>query len=185
MKKLLLIGLLLTAGNVFSQTIQNVPLNGDQEKRVKEINKQVKKQLDNVVGNTLMPVDEKKGRIRSIKDERNAQLSDILTSEQVETVLTKDPIKWDDTLKKIDKDEEARIKAAKKDDEAKQKAAAAQIDAEKSQKLNEVNVQKKDLEAQQSDLKKQMKAIESKQDNIKDQLKALKKKEKAIKEQYK
>ncbi len=164
MKKLFIIGLLLfMAGNVFCQTA----IDKDQQKKVKEIHKQVQKQHDEVVKHPSMSVDEKKNRVYATKNERDSKLADVLSPEQMEAVKAKDPIDWDGTIKKIDKQEKSRLKA------------------ERDQKLKDVDKQNRDLESQQDDIKKQMNDLKRKQKDLDEQQKALKQQKKDINAQYK
>ncbi len=153
MKKIILISMIFVAANAFGQTIQNVPLNKEQEKKVKTIQKQAQSQLDAVVSNTQMKVEEKKAKVRAMKGERDAQLSDILTTEQYQTVMTKDPVKWEAAVKNIDKNESNRLKT------------------EMQQQLDDISSQQKKLDSQMDDLKKQQKSLKDKEKAVKSQYK--------------
>ncbi len=166
MKKIIFIGILaFMAGNVFCQTA--APMDKDQQKKVKNIHKQVEKQHEDVLKNQTMTADEKKARVQATKNERDAQLDEVLTPEQASAVKAKDPINWDKTHGKIDKQEKSRLKA------------------EKDQKLKDVDKQSRELESQQDDVKKQMNDLKRKQKDLDEQQKALKKKKKDINAQYK
>ncbi len=166
MKKIVFIGLLVfMAGNIFCQTA--APLNKDQQKKVKNIHKQMEKSHNDVVKHPTMTAEEKKSRVHATKSERDAQLAAVLSPEQVEAVKAKDPINWDGTINKIDKQEKSRLKA------------------ERDQKLKEVDKQNSDLEGQQDDIKKQMSDLKRKQKDLDDQQKSLKQRKKEITAQYK
>ena len=79
----------------------------------------------------------------------------------------KDPVDWDGTMKKIDKQEKSRLKA------------------ERDQKLSEVEKEVRDLKGEQEDIKKQMNDLKRKQKDIGDQQKVLKQRKKDINAQYK
>ena len=165
MKKSIFIGIFVfLAGNIFCQT---TPMDKNQQKAVKQIHKEVQQQHNDVVKHPTMTVDEKKARVEATKNERDAKLSGLLTSEQVEAVKVKDPIDWNGTVKKIDKQEKSRLKA------------------ERDLNLKEVDKEVRDIEGQQDDIKKQMNDLKRKQKDLDDQQKVLKQKRKDINAQYK
>ncbi len=167
MKKFFFVVLMFVAGNVFCQTSQSTALDKEQEKKVKSIHKQVQKQHDEVINHPTMSAEEKKSRIYATKDERDAQLADVMTPEQAAAVKAKDPVNWDKAISKVDKQESTKRKA------------------ERDQKLKEVDKQAKDLDSQQGDVKKQMDDLKRKQKDLDEQQKALKQQKKDINAQYK
>ncbi len=167
MKKLFLFGLILIATNAFSQKIENVPLNSDQQKQVKNINKEFQKQIDKIVENDKMDYNEKKSQVAKLKTDRDTQLKGMLLPEQLGTVEKDDGINWEKENKKIDKLESARLKA-----EMEAKIAVVQKD------IDALDKPKQDLQKQIDDLKSKQKEIEKQQDALKD-------KQKEIKAQYK
>lgn len=163
MKKVLFISIFVfLAGNVFCQALDK-----DQQKKVKEVHKNVSKELDGILKNQVLTVDEKKARVDASKSSRDAQLAVIISSEQIDAVKQKDPVDWNKTILKIEKQEKSRLKD------------------EMNQKLKEVDGEIKDLNTQQDDLKKQMSDLQKKQKSIGEQQKSLKAKKKAIKSEYK
>jgi len=164
MKKIVFIGLFafLTA-NVFGQ----VTLDKDQQKKVKEIHKNVSNQHNDILKNQGLTVDEKKSRVDDSKGARDALLADVLTSEQIDAVKAKDPIDWNKMYLKIEKQEKSRMKA------------------EMDLKIKEVDNEAKVIKSQQDELKKQMNDLKSRQKELGDQQKALNARKKAIKAEYK
>ena len=163
MKKIFLVGMLLLSASVFCQE----PLTKDQEKKLKTIQKETTKQLNSIVDDEKMTSGEKKSNVQLLKNERDAKITGFMANAQVEAALAKDPVKWDAALKRIDKNETARLKK------------------EKQSRLNEIDLQQKELSKQDKDFDKQIKDLKSRQDDIKKQQKALKEKEKAVKDEYK
>ncbi len=166
-KKILFIGLLFIAGSAFSQHIKNVPLNSEQEKKVKTLHKDVNSQLKAVIENNKMTADEKKNKVYEIKAQRNEQLHKELLPEQIGTILEKDPIKWDNALKQIDKTETAKLKA------------------ERDGKLKELDKQITDLEKQNDGLQKQIDDLKQKQKELGNQVNGIKQQKKEVNAQYK
>jgi len=165
MKKIIFIGVFMfLAGNIFCQT---TPMDKDQQKKVKQIHKEIQKQHGDVLKHPTMTVDEKKARVEATKSERDAKLAELLTPEQAEAVKTKDPVDWAGTHKKIDKQEKSRLKA------------------ERDLKLKEVDKEARELESQQDDIKKQMNDLKRKQKDLSDQQKVIKQNRKDINAQYK
>ena len=165
MKKVIFIGIFMfLAGNIFCQT---VPVDKNQQKQVKQIHKEIQKQHSDVIKHPTMTVDEKKARVEATKRERDARLSGILSSEQVEAVKLKDPVDWNGTHKKIDKQETSRLKA------------------ERDVKLREVDKEIRDIDGLLDDIKVQMNDLKRKQKDLSDQKKVLKQKRKGINAQYK
>jgi len=164
MKKIfLLFGMLLFAASAFCQE----PLTKDQNKKLKAIQKEATTELNKLVANDALTPDEKKRRVVSMKNDRNAKMAEFMGVLQVEKALTKDPVKWDAAMKQIDKNEANRLKA------------------EKQKRLDEIASQQKELNKQQSELDRQMKELKGRQDKIKEQQKALKNKAKEVKKEYK
>ena len=165
MKKSIFIGIFVfLAGNIFCQT---TPMDKNQQKAVKQIHKEIQQQHNDVIKHTTMSVDEKKARVEATKSERDAKLSGLLTSEQAAAVKAKDPIDWNGTVKKIDKQEKSRLKA------------------ERDLKLKEVDKDARVLDGQQDEIKKQMNDLKRKQKDLDDRQKELKQKRKEINAQYK
>ena len=129
--------------------------------------KETTKQLNSIVADAKMTSGEKKINVQLLKNERDAKLADFMENAQVSAALAKDPVKWDAAVKKIDKNETARLKK------------------EKQSRLNDISSQQKELDKQQKEIDKQMKDLKAKQDDIKKQQKALKDKEKEVKDEYK
>ena len=165
MKKIILVVMMFTAFNMFAQTVINVPLNKDQEKKVKVIQKETQGKVDKVVNNAEMSVEAKKSEVRLIRDNRNAQFNDIMTTEQFNTLMQKDAIKWENAEKQIDKFEKERLKAAKK----------SELDA-LDVKQKELDKKKSELESKQKELDAQKSALQGQQKELKDQIKAVKEK---------
>lgn len=164
MKKFIsILAFISLAGVVFCQT----PLDKNLQKKVADINKQIQKQHNDILKNTVLTVDEKKSRVEASKTQRNAELEKVLTPEQVTAVTAKDPINWSKVNDQIDKQEKSRLKG------------------EKDQKLKEVDQQLRALGSQQDDVKKQIKDLQRKQKDLNDQQSALKKKKKEINAYYK
>jgi chromosome segregation ATPase len=134
---------------------------------VKEITKQVQKQHDDIVKNSIITVEEKKSRVEASKSERDAKLAEFLTPGQVDAVKAKDPVDWKKINDKIDSREKSRLKS------------------ERDQKLKDVDRQMKDLESRQDDIKKQMNDLKRKQKDLDEQQKALKRQKKNINAEYK
>ena len=165
MKKIILVGMMLMAFNVFAQTTINVPLNKDQEKRVKVIQKETQQKVDKVVNDPQMSVETKKNEVRLIRENRNAQLNDFMTTEQFATLMQKDPIKWENAGKEIDKKEKERLKAAQKSELDALAVHQRDLDRRKAdldKQQKELNIKKSELSGQQKDLKNQQKAIKTK-----------------------
>ena len=165
MKKIILVGMMLMAFNVFAQTTINVPLNKDQEKKVKVIQKETQEKVNKVVNNADMSVETKKNEVRLIRENRNAQLNDIMTTEQFATLMQKDPIKWENAGKEIDKKEKERLKAAQKSELDALAVHQRDLDRRKAdldKQQKELNIKKSELSGQQKDLKNQQKAIKAK-----------------------
>jgi len=154
MKKLFLLGLILIATNAFGQT----------DKQVSNINKTTQKQIDVVVANNDLSFAEKKDEIARLKNERDAQLAQILTPEAISAL--KDGINWEKEAAKIQKIENDRLKAE-------MNAALAAVDRD----INENNRQIKELE-------NQIKVIKTQQSNLQLQIKGLNDKKKEIKASY-
>jgi len=164
MKKFFLLGIImLIAGNVFCQT----PLDKNQQKKVKEIHKEITKEHNAILKNSALTADEKKARIDATRGKRDSQLAAVLSVEQKNTLLTKDPINWKNVYGEVEKQEKSRLKA------------------EKDQKLKEVDKQVKDLDSQQAEIKKQMQDLKKRQKDLDDQYKQAKAKKKDINAQYK
>jgi len=164
MKKIIFIGLFVfLTGNVFCQAT----LDKDQQRQVKEIHKNVSKEHDEILKNLTMTVDEKKYRVDNTKSARDAQLAEILNSEQINALKVKDPIDWNKIYLKIEKQEKSRMKA------------------EMDQRLKEVDKEVKEVKTQQDDIKKQMNDLKKKQKDLGDQQKVLNEKKKKIKAEYK
>ena len=161
----MLVGMLLMAFNVFAQTTINVPLNKDQEKKVKVIQKETQEKVNKVVNNADMSVETKKSEVRLIRENRNAQLNDFMTTEQFATLMQKDPIKWENAGKEIDKKEKERLKAAQKSELDALAVNQRDLDRRKAdldKQQKELNIKKSELSGQQKDLKNQQKAIKAK-----------------------
>jgi len=164
MKKIVFIGLFVfLAGNVFCQTT----LDKVQQKKVNDIHKSVSKQHSDILKNQILSVDEKKSRVDATKSARDAQLEEVLTSEQIEALKAKDPINWNKLYLQIEKQEKSRLKA------------------EMDQKLKDVDKEVKDVKSQQDDIKRQMNDLNKKNKDLSAQLKELNAKKKAIKAEYK
>ena len=164
MKKFVLFGIMMfIAGNVFCQT----PLDKDQKKKVDEIHKNITKEHAAILKNVALTADQKKARIAATRGERDSQLAAVLTPEQKDALLKKDPINWDKAYSAIDKQEASKLKA------------------EKDQKLKEVDRQVKDLDSQKADIKRQSADLKKKQKDLDNQYKEAKAKKKEIEAQYK
>jgi len=164
MKKIIIVVFaMFLAGSAFCQT----PLDKNQQKKVKAIHKNVKKEHDAVLKDAALTVDGKKARFDATKIARDAQLAVLLTSEQIAVVKSKDPIDWNKAYQKIEKQEKSRLKD------------------ERDHKLREIDKQIRDIESQKDELKNQQNELKRRQKDINDQLKALKTKKKGIKAQYK
>lgn len=164
MKKIIFIGILtFLAGNVFCQAT----MDKDQQKKVKDIHKEVVKKHADILKDPNITADEKKRRVDVTKSERDAKLSALLNSDQVNAVKAKDPISWDKMYLKIEKQEKAKLKA------------------ERDQRLREVDSQIRDVNSQNDDVKRQMNDLKRKQKDLNDQQKILKAKKKAINAEYK
>ena len=164
MKRIIFIGFLISlAGIAFCQA----PLDKAQKKKVSEINKQVQKQHNDILKNTVWTVEEKKSRVETTRHERDAELAKVLSSDQVTALTAKDPVKWDKTISQIDKQERSRLKG------------------ERDQKIREVDQQLRVVNGQQDDVKKQIKDLQRKQKDLNDQQSTLKKKKKEINAYYK
>jgi len=164
MKKIVFIGIFVfLAGNVFCQA----PLDKDQQKKVKEIHKNISKEHDGILKNQTLTVDEKKSRVDATKGARDAQLADVLTSEQIDALKAKDPIDWNKMYLAIEKQEKSRLKS------------------EMDQRLKEVDKEVKDLKNQQDDVKRQMSDLKKKEKDLGAQQKELSAKKKSIKAEYK
>ena len=165
MKKIILAGMMLMAFNVFAQTTINVPLNKDQEKKVKVIQKEAQQKVDKVVNDPQMSVEAKKNEVRLIRENRNGQLKDIMTTEQFATLMQKDPVKWENAGKQIDKNEKARLKAAMKSELDALGVKQKELDRKKAdldRQQKELNSRKSELSGQQKDLNNQVKAVKAK-----------------------
>ena len=138
-----------------------------QQKMVKQIHKETQQRHNDVLRNPTMTANEKKAHIEASKSERDAKLSGLLTSEQVATVKAKDPINWNGTVDKIDKQEKSRLSA------------------ERDMRLMEVDKELRGIEGQQDEIKKQLSDLKRKQKDLDDQQKALKLNRKSINAQYK
>jgi len=164
MKRIILVVFaMFLAGSVFCQ----VPLDKSQEKRIKEIHKNVSKEHDAILKNLALTVDEKKARVDATKNARDAQLAAIMTSEQIAAVKSKDPIDWNKAYQKIEKQEKSRLKD------------------ERDQKLREVDKNIREIDSQQEELKRQQNELKRKQKDLDDQRKVLKTQKKGINIQYK
>ena len=164
MKKIILVvAAIFWAGSVFCQA----PLDKDQQKKVKEVNKSVSKEHDAILKNSTMSVDEKKARVEATKNSRDAQLAVIMTPEQVVALKSKDPVDWDKAILKIEKQEKARLKD------------------ERDQKLREVDQKIRDVNSQQDEVKRQQNELKRKQKDLNDQQKSLKTQKKGINAEYK
>ena len=164
MKKIIFIGFFVfLAGHAFCQE----PLSKDQQKRVKAIHKEVLQEHNSIVKNQNISAQEKKSRIESTRSQRDTKLAAMLSSEQVNAVKAKDPIKWDKTHNQIDKIERA------------------QMNAERDLKLREIDRQSRELSSEQDNIKKSLNDLKRKQKDLADQQKALKQKKKEINAQYK
>jgi len=164
MKKIIFISLFVfLTGNVFCQAT----LDKAQQTKVKEIHKNVSKEHNDILKNLTMTVDEKKSRVDGTKSTRDAQLADLLNSEQINAVKAKDPIDWNKMYLKIEKQEKSRMKA------------------EMDQRLKEVDREAREIKDQQDDAKRQMNDLKRKQKDLGDQQKELKNKKKNIKAEYK
>lgn len=161
MKKFLFIGLLFVAGNVFCQTLSK-----EQEKQVKNIHKQVQKEIDDVIDSPDLSAEDKKNRISAAKDKRDAQLANVVSAEQAFSVKAKDPVKWDKAISKVDKQESAKLKT------------------EMNEKLDVLDDQAKELDGRESEIKDQIRILKKEQDEVNAQQKALKNKRKGVKAQY-
>jgi chromosome segregation ATPase len=163
MKKIIFIGLFvfLTA-NVFCQAPDKA-----QQKKVNDIHKSISKEHGDILKNQVLTVDEKKSRVDDTKSARDAQLADVLTSEQIDALKAKDPISWNKVYLQIEKQEKSRLKS------------------EMDQRLKEVDKDVKDLKGQQDDIKKQMSDLKKKEKDLSEQQKALNAKKKAIRAEYK
>lgn len=167
MKKFMFISLVFLTSSVFGQHIKNVPLNSEQEKKVKALHKDVKDQLASVISNSKMGADEKKAKVQEIKNFRNEQLHRELLPEQIGTILEKDPIKWQDAIKQIDKSESTKLKA------------------ERDAKLGDLDKQIKDISNQEGSLQKQINDLKGKQNDLKNQRKKIEGQKKEVNKQYK
>ena len=164
MKKIVLaVFAMFLAGSVFCQA----PLDKDQEKKVKNIHKNVSKEHEAILNNTLLTVDEKKARVDATKNARDAQLASIMTSEQAVALKSKDTIDWNKVHSRIEKMEKARLKG------------------ERDQKLKEVDQKIRDIDSQQDEIKKQQNELKRRQKDLDDQRKLLKTQRKGISDQYK
>ena len=164
MKKIVFIGLFVfLTGNVFCQAT----LDKAQQKKVNEIHKSVSKEHSDILKSQILSVEEKKSRVDATKSARDAQLDDLLTSEQIDAVKAKDPINWNKVYLQIEKQEKSRLKD------------------EMDQKLKDVDKEVKDVKSQQDDIKKQMSDLNKKNKDLGAQLKELNAKKKAIKAEYK
>ena len=164
MKKIVFIGLFVfLTGNVFCQAT----LDKAQQKKVNEIHKSVSKEHSDILKSQILSVEEKKSRVDATKSARDAQLDDLLTSEQIDAVKAKDPINWNKVYLQIEKQEKSRLKS------------------EMDQKLKDVDKEVKDVKSQQDDIKKQMSDLNKKNKELDAQLKELNAKKKAIKAEYK
>ena len=165
MKKSIFIGIFMfMAGNIFSQI---APMDKSQQKRVKQIHKEIQQRHNNLIKHPTMTVDEKKASVEATKSERDARLSGILSPEQVVAVKQKDPVDWDGAVRKINSQEKSRLKV------------------ERDQKLRDVDKEIRDVEGQQDDLKLQINDLKRKQKDLDDLQKILKQKRKDINTQYK
>ena len=151
------------AGNLFCQA----PMDKEQQKKVKEIHRNITNDHKALLKNQALSVDEKKARVSASRTSRDAQLAVVLTSEQIDAVKAKDPIKWDKVVSDIDKQERSRLKG------------------ERDQKLQEVDRHLRDLKSQQDDVKFQMNELKRRQKDLAGQQKTLKTEQKQIKAQYK
>ena len=164
MKRIILVVFaMFLAGSVFCQT----PLDKTQQKKVKEIHKNVSKEHDAILKNLALTADEKKARVDATKNARDAQLAAIMTSEQAVALKSKDPIDWKKAYLQIEKQEKSRLKD------------------ERDQKLREVDKLIRDVDSQKDEIKKQQNELKRKQKDLDDQLKELKTKKKGINAQYK
>ena len=164
MKKFFLLGIImLITGNVFCQT----PMDKDQQKKVKEIHKEITKEHNAILKNSALSADEKKARVDATRGKRDSQLASVLSLEQKNTLLTKDPINWKKVYSSIEKQEKSRLKA------------------ERDQKLKEVDRQVRELDIQQAEIKKQMQDLKRRQKDLDDLYKQAKAKKKEINAEYK
>ena len=164
MKKIILVVCaMFMAVSVFCQT----PLDKDQQKKVKEVNKSVSKEHDAILKNSTLTVDEKKARVEATKNSRDAQLEVIMTPEQVAALKSKDPVDWNKAILRIEKQEKARLKD------------------ERDQKLREVDQKIREIDSQQDEIKRQQNELKRKQKDLNDQNKSLKTQKKGIIAQYK
>ena len=164
MKKFVLFGMImLMAGNVFCQT----PMDKSQKKQVSEIHKKVTKEHDAILKNPTLTADEKKARIDATKTARDAQLAVVLSTDQKNALLAKDPIKWTKMYSAIEKQEKSKMKA------------------ERDQKLKEVDKQIRELDSQQAEIKRQTQELKRKQKDLDVLYKAARAKKKEINAQYK
>lgn len=161
MKKILfIVASTLIACNVFCQTADK-----EQAKKAKDINRESQKQLTEMLKKPAMTEEERKRQVYVIKNERDAQLLRALTPAQISQV--KDPIDWDGTVKRLDKQESDRLKA------------------EKEHILKDIEREERDLDSHMEGIKRQLDDLKRQQKDISDQQKELKQRRKEINSQYK
>jgi hypothetical protein len=161
MKKILfIVASALISCNVFCQTADK-----EQAKKVKDINRESQKQLTELLKKPAMTEEEKKRQVYVIKNERDARLLRDLTPAQISVV--KDPIDWDGTVKRLDKQESAKLKA------------------EKEHILRDIDRDEKDLDSRMDGIKRQMEDLKRQQKDVSYQQKELKQRKKEINTRYK